>query len=134
MDVHPNYLAIIVAAVANYAIAFLWYAVIFAKTWQRLSGVSDMTPTATKIILTLIGSFLMSYVLYHSIAFGDYYVRMSGAGGGLMGGFFSWLGFVFPVTLMTKLYEKKPWGLWLLDNGFWLVSLLVMGVILSFWI
>jgi hypothetical protein len=34
---------------------------------------------------------------------------------------------------MTKLYERKPWGLWLLDNGFWLLALLVMAVILSAW-
>jgi hypothetical protein len=30
-------------------------------------------------------------------------------------------------------YEKRPWKLWLLDNGFWLLSLLVMGAILSLW-
>ncbi|HUI30742.1 MAG TPA: DUF1761 domain-containing protein [Candidatus Acidoferrales bacterium] len=133
MEVHVNYLAVILAAIASYVIAIIWYAVIFGKAWQKLTGVTDMKPAPMNIVLSLIGSLLMSYVLYHSIAFGDYYVRMSGIGGGLMGGFFSWIGFIAPVTLMTKLYEKKPWGLWLLDNGFWLVSLLVMGIILSIW-
>jgi hypothetical protein len=56
---------------------------------------------------------------------------MGGISGGLMTGFHCWLGFIAPVTLMTKLYEKKPWGLWVLDNAFWLISLLVMGMILS---
>ena len=82
---------------------------------------------------SLAGSFIMSYVLWHSILFGNAYVKMSGPAGGLMGGFFGWLGYIVPVTLMTKLYEKKPWGLWMLDNAFWLISLLVMGVILSSW-
>jgi len=76
---------------------------------------------------------VLSYVLYHSITFGDAYFKITGIQGGLMGGFFDWLGFIAPVTLCTKLYEKKPWGLWLLDNGFWLISLLMMGAILSLW-
>jgi len=133
MDVHVNYLAVVVAAIASYAIATVWYALLFGKTWQRLTGITDAKPAPLNVGLSLLGALVMSYVLYHSIAFGDAYVKMSGAQGGLMGGFFSWLGFVAPVTLMTKLYEKKPWGLWLLDNAFWLVALLAMGAILGAW-
>jgi hypothetical protein len=133
MEVHVNYLAVLVAAVASYVIAFLWYAVLFGNLWKKLTGIPDMKPAPLNIVLVLIGSLLMSYVLYHSITFGDAYVHMSGAQGGLMGGFFSWIGFIAPVTLCTKLYERKPWGLWLLDNGFWLISLLVMGTILGVW-
>ena len=133
MEVHVNYLAVLVAAVANYAIATVWYAVLFGKVWMKLTGMTDMKPAPMNMILTFVGSLVLSYVLYHSIVFGDAYVKMSGVPGGLMGGFFGWLGYIAPVTLSTKLYEKKPWGLWLLDNGFWLISLLVMGAILSLW-
>ncbi len=134
MEVHVNYLAVLVAAIVNYLIATVWYAVIFGKVWQKLTGITDMKPAPVNIVLVFIGSLVLSYVLLHSIAFGNAYVGTSGAGGGLMGGFFGWLGYIAPVTLSTKLYEKKPWGLWLLDNGFWLLSLLVMGVILSVWV
>lgn len=133
MEVHVNYLAVLVAAIANYALATVWYAVIFAKTWRRLTGITDMKPAPMNMVLVFVGSLVLSYVLYHSIVFGDAYVKMGGVEGGLMGGFFGWLGYIAPVTLATKLYEKKPWGLWLLDNAFWLVSLLVMGAILSLW-
>lgn len=133
MEVHINYLAVIAAAIASYIIAMIWYAAIFGKVWSRLTGITEMKPAPMNIVLVFVGSLVMSYVLCHSIAFGNYYVGTSGVGGGLMGGFFSWLGFIAPVTLSTKLYEKKPWGLWLLDNGFWLISLLVMGSILSSW-
>lgn len=133
MEVHVNYLAVLVAAIANYLIATIWYAAIFSKTWQKLTGITDMKPAPMNIVLVFIGSLLLSYVLYHSIVFGDAYVGMKGVSGGLMGGFFGWLGYIAPVTLSTKLYEKKPWGLWLLDNAFWLISLLVMGAILSAW-
>jgi hypothetical protein len=133
MEVHVNYLAVLIAALANYVFATIWYALIFAKLWKKLTGISDMKPSPVNIVLVFIGSLLLSYVLYHSIVFGDAYVKMSGIGGGLMGGFFGWLGYIVPITLSTKLYEKKPWGLWLLDNAFWLISLLIMGAILSCW-
>ncbi len=134
MDVPVNYLAVLVAAVANYVIAAVWYAVLFPKVWQRLTGITDMKAPRLNLVLVFIGSLVLSYVLYHSIVFGDAYMRMSGVGGGLMGGFFGWLGFIAPVTLSTKLFERKPWGLWLLDNAFWLISLLAMGAILGAWL
>jgi hypothetical protein len=133
MEMHINFIPVLVATVANYAIAAVWYAAIFGKLWSKLTGISDMKPSAVNVILVLFGSFVMSFILYHSIVFGNTYFKMSGISGGLMGGFFGWLGYIAPVTLMTKLYEKKPWGLWLMDNGFWLISLLIMGIIESCW-
>ncbi|MDR3665919.1 MAG: DUF1761 family protein [Ignavibacteriaceae bacterium] len=44
MVVHVNYLAILVAAIANYFIATIWYAAIFGKVWQKLTGITDMKP------------------------------------------------------------------------------------------
>jgi hypothetical protein len=72
-------------------------------------------------------------VLDHSLTFGNAYLKTGGISGALMGAFFLWLGFIATVTLCTKLYEKKPWGLWLLDNAFWLISLMVMAIILTVW-
>ncbi|HVN49284.1 MAG TPA: DUF1761 domain-containing protein [Bacteroidota bacterium] len=131
MEVHVHFLAVLVAAIANYIIATLWYAALFGKAWQKLTGITEMKPAPINILLSLIGSLVLSFVLYHAIAFGNAYMKIGGVAGGLMGGFFGWLGYIAPVTLMTKLYEKKRWGLWFLDNAFWLISLLVMGTILS---
>lgn len=133
MEVQVNYLAVLVAAIANYVLAMIWYAGIFSNAWKKLTGITDMKPSPVNIVLVFVGSLVLSYVLYHSIVFGNAYFKMSGISGGLMSGFFGWLGYIAPVTLSTKLYEKKPWGLWLLDNSFWLLALLVMGTILSAW-
>jgi hypothetical protein len=133
MEVHVNYLAVAVAAVASYIIAAIWYGAIFSKLWQKLTGITDMKPAPMNIVLVLIGCFVMAYVLHHSIYFGDKVLGVTGVDGALKGAFFIWLGFVATVTLCTKLYEKKPWGLWLLDNAFWLISLCVMATILSVW-
>ncbi|HEY8781825.1 MAG TPA: DUF1761 domain-containing protein [Mucilaginibacter sp.] len=134
MQVHVNYLAVAAAAIASYIIGAICYGAIFSKVWVRLTGITDMKPAPMNIVLVLISSFVMAYVLDHSLVFGNAYLKTGGVQGGLMGAFFLWLGFVATVTLCTKLYEKKPWGLWLLDNAFWLISLMVMATILSVWL
>ena len=133
MDIQINFLALFVAAIANYVIATVWYAVLFSGLWKKLTGIPDMKPTPIKMALAFIGSLVLSLGLVHAIVFGNAYLKMSGVPGGLMGGFFSWFGFIAPITFTNVIYEKRPWKLWLLDNGFWLVSLLVMGTILSVW-
>jgi hypothetical protein len=133
MNVPVNWWAVIVALLVNYIIGFLWFGLIFRNAWQRLSGVSEMKVTALSVILALIGAFFTSYVLQHAIFFANEFLKTSGVGGGLMTGFFSWLGFIAPVTIGIVTYEKKPFTLWILNNAYWLISLLVMGMILSAW-
>jgi Protein of unknown function (DUF1761) len=133
MVIHINYAAVIVAALANYIIGSLWYGVLFTKQWKTLSGISEMKLVPGFIVLGLVASFLMSYVLDHALIFASGYMKMSGVGGGLMCGFFNWLGFIAPVTLGVVMYQKKSWMLWILDNAYWLLSLLVMGAILALW-
>jgi hypothetical protein len=134
MQVPVNYLAVLVAAIASYVIASIWYGVVFRKLWMQLTNISEMKPTPNSIIIVFVGTLLMSYVLDHSIAFGNAYMHTSGLASGLQGGFFNWLGFIAPLTVTGVVYEKRSWKLWALDNGFWLLSLLVMGAILSSWV
>jgi len=92
MEVHVNYLAVAAAALACYIIAAIWYGAVFAKLWQRLTGITDMKPVPLNMVLMLISSFVMAYVLDHSIIFGDAYLKTSGVHGGLMGAFFHLVG------------------------------------------
>jgi hypothetical protein len=133
MDVHINYPAVLIAALANYIIGTVWYGGIFSKTWKNLTGISEMKPTPASVLIGVIGALLMSYVLAHAVVFANGYMKTSGLGGGLMCGFFNWLGFIAPVTVGMVIYEKKSWKLWILNNAYWLISLLAMGAILSAW-
>ncbi len=128
-----NYLAVLVAALANYIIGAVWYSVLFSKSWKRLQGLSEMKVSAASVILGIVGALVMSYVLDHALIFASAYMGTSGVGAGLIVGALNWLGFIAPVTIGVVTYEKKPFALWLLNNGYWLLSLLVMGVILAVW-
>jgi hypothetical protein len=133
MGVPVNWGAVVVAALAVYILGYLWFGLVFRKAWQRLSGVGEAKMTAASLIVALVGAFLTSYVFQHALVFATTYLRMGGIGGGLEAGFFNWLGFVAPVTIGVVTYQKKPFTLWLLQNAYWLISLLVMGIILSAW-
>ncbi len=139
-EVPVNYLAVLIAAVVNMVLGFLWYGPLFGKQWMQLSGFTKESMDKAKAkgmnknyaIMTL-GSLLMAYVLSHSLVFASTYTQTFGAAAGLMAGFWTWLGFVAPVTVSSVLWDAKPWKLWFLNAGYYLVGLLVMGLILSMW-
>jgi hypothetical protein len=133
MDVPVNYLAIVVAALVNYVIGSLWYGVIFSKSWMKLAGMKEMKVTAVSVIVALVGAFFTAYILAHAVIFAGSYMKTGGIGLGLTTGLFNWLGFIAPVTIGVVIYEKKPFMLWVLTNAYWLISLLVMGIILALW-
>lgn len=135
-----NYLAVLAAAAASMIIGGLWYGPLFGKAWMRLSGLSaggletaHHRGMAKLYALAALGSLAMSYVLAHALIFASAYLNASGLSAGLTAGFWNWLGFIAPVTLGTVLWEQKSWKLWLLNNGYYLISLAVMGTILALW-
>jgi len=54
-----------------------------------------------------------------------------GAGAGA--GFWMWVGFVGTVMFNTVLYERRPVALYVLNTGYFLVSLLIGGALLAVW-
>lgn len=136
-----NYLTVVAAATASTVIGMAWYGFLFNKQWVALMGWTPQEIEAAKAkaaarrsyLVAAVGSLVMAYVLAHSLIFASAYFNASGFSAGLTAGFWNWLGFVAPVTLGAVLWEGRPWKLWILNNGYWLVSLLAMGVILALW-
>ncbi len=134
-----NYLAIFIAAVGSMVIGYLWYGPLFGKMWMKEMGISKekMTKAMKKNMATyglmFVGSLVMALVLARATVFASAYLRVNGLSAGLMSGFWNWLGFVAPVTLGSLLWEGKSIKLWILNNGYYLVTLLVMGAIIAVW-
>jgi hypothetical protein len=137
-----NYLAVLACGVATMIIGFLWYGPVFGKMWMQLMGWGPMNPeqlaakqkqARTGYIVMFISSLVMAYVLAHAITFGSAYLQITGIAAGLQGAFWSWLGFIATVTLGSVLWEGRSWKLWVLNAGYYLVVLIVMGIILVTW-
>lgn len=140
--VEVNYWAILAAVVLSMVIGSMWYGPIFGNTWIKLmgwskkeieDGKSDKNSMMKSYGLQAIGSFVMAYVLAHSLTYAKNYLGISGVLVGLSTGFWNWLGFVAPVSLTSVLWEGKPWKLWLLNNGYNLITLMATGALLSLW-
>src|SRR6185295_10800150 len=85
------------------------------------------------MVLMLIGLLRMAYVLNQSLIFGSSYLHISGWMSGVGGAFWYWFGFAAPITMGQVLWENKPWKLWFIDAGYYLVGICAMGAILAGW-
>ncbi len=137
MQFSINYMAVIVAAIVNMVLGFLWYGPLFGKPWMKMMGYSKEDMEKAKksgmmpklYAITAVGALVMAYVLAHFVQLGSSATAMDGA----MVGFWVWLGFIATTTLSSVLWERKPWSLYALNNGYYLVLLLINGALLTVW-
>ena len=135
-----NYLAVLASAVLMMVLGYLWYGPLFGKQWAALMGWSseDMKAKMSKgagksYALMALGALLMAFILDHALIYATSYEQWAPLSAGLFVGFANWLGFVVPVSLSTVLWDGKPWKLWFINAGYYLVGLLLMGVLLAMW-
>ncbi|MEK9135973.1 MAG: DUF1761 domain-containing protein, partial [Bacteroidota bacterium] len=69
----------------------------------------------------------------HATVFAMSYTNVHGFAGGLMAGFWNWLGFVLTTNASTVLFEFRRSGLYWINMGYYLVCLLLMGGVLGAW-
>lgn len=137
MGVPLNYLAVLVAAVVAMIVGYVWYGPLFGKAWMKETGVSKAETErnmSMKYGLMFLGSLVMSWVLAHALIFAIDYLGFGGVNGALAGAFFNWLGFVLPVTLGVTLMEGRSAKLLFIQNGYYLVTLSLMAVVLVLWV
>ncbi len=134
-----NYWAVLVAAISSMVIGYVWYEPVFGKIWMKEMGfttqaMKDMQKSMGKSYgLMFVGALVTSYVLAHVTEFASVYTQTTGVAAGLISGAWNWLGFMAPVLMGAQLWGGKSWKLFLLDGGYRLVTMLVMGVILAVW-
>jgi hypothetical protein len=128
-----NYLALLVATIIKLVLGMLWYSpLLFGRSWMNLTGCDpkDMKSSMPAAMLVdFVASFLMSFVLLHAV----HYAGAQSAAQGAAVGFFNWIGFVAAVTIGSVVYEKRPFKLFLLNNGFYLIALPIMGAVVAVW-
>ena len=132
-----NYFAVIVAAAVNMGLGAFWYSMSgFGKQWMKLSGITKediekakKAGMAKSYAIAAAGSLVMAYVLSYIVDFAQAQTIIAG----VLSGLWIWLGFVATVLLGSVLWENKSWNLYAINAGYYLVSLMIMGVILAVW-
>jgi len=136
MEVHINFLAVVVAAIVYYASGALWYSpILFGKSWMGLVGLTEekikaAQKEAWKSYLTaFVGALLISYGLARI----EGYLNVMTFGGGLHSGFWAWLCFVLTTSATNNTFAGRSFKLLMIDAGYHLYGFLVMAVIIAVW-
>lgn len=141
-----NYLAVFVAGLVAFALGGFWYSpLLFGKRWMKLMKISEgemekenqkgmAARYAGGFLTALFMAWVFAYVLEYVIF---WYGNRTGSANeivlGLQTAWWVWLGFVATKSFGHVLWEKQPLKLWVLNSGYDLAALVVIGVILGTW-
>lgn len=129
---HLIHWAVLATAVMQWIIGAIWYSLLFSKPWRAMVAVPQDSGSKTLVqgmIASFIGSLITSFALAHMVIW-------SGAATfawGMLVGFICWFGFIAAPVFAQNIYESRPFKLFAINTGYWLVSLLLTGGILAVW-
>jgi len=131
-----NYLAVLAAAVAAWLAGAAWYTVL-AKPWMAALGKTPEEMEECRkhpgaflpYIYAFLGAVVMAWVLAGLVGhLGPGHVTIRG---GVISGLFCWLGFVVTTMLVNNSFAMRKGMLLVIDAGYWLVVLALMGAIIG---
>ena len=129
-----NYLAVLIAAVAAWALGAVWYTTL-STPWLTAQGKTkaDLKPPASKVaafapfVLVFVAELIMAWMLAGILGhLGGITVK-----NGVISGAACWFGFVLTTIATNYAFHGRKVMLTVIDAGHWLAVLIVMGAILG---
>jgi len=126
-----NWLGVIICVVVAIAVGFVWYSrFLFLNPW--LAGIGKgpefvQRPNPMNYVIMIVTSFVVALFL-------DALIRImgsTGAAGGFLAGVIVWIGFVASTSASNAAFGGRGWKVWGIEAGNHLVTLVLMGIILS---
>jgi uncharacterized protein DUF1761 len=130
-----NWWAILVSAIVFFLFGWLWYDVLFGKAWLAALGLTQAQQTAMgggtayPFILSLVMAFFCAYGIARALSWRADYSAARGAFIGLSLGLL-----IFgSMTWMDYTYEMRGATLTLIEIGYVVIGMGIMGLILGAW-
>jgi UDP-N-acetylmuramyl pentapeptide phosphotransferase/UDP-N-acetylglucosamine-1-phosphate transferase len=128
-------LAVVGAGIVAAIIGYLWYHPrAFGGPRLHHLGISGHSAHDKRMMprmagISLLASILIAYVMLQfgaawSVSAYPWWIGAPDLA------FWCWIGFAAPILLNAVLWERKPFTLYLIDAGYWLVALLAMSLVL----
>ena len=135
MSISINYLAVLVAAVAVFLLGALWYMPLFGKAWREARGITEQMAAEGQKDMgkTLAVIAVCNFVMAWAVAVVSEYMHLYTWMHGVKLGLLFWLGFAFTMGLVETMTSRRKLAGFVIDSGYYLVSLIVIGVIVSLW-
>lgn len=156
-----NFLALVVAAASTFVVGFIYYnPKVFGSAWMTAAGLTEEKVKAGNIVLIFGLSFLFAFMISMEMQFltihqtgaismvgGDpsnalpsFQAFMDDYGNvyrtfkhGALHGFLASLFFAFPMIATIGLFERKSWKYILINSGYWVICLTLIGAIVCGW-
>jgi hypothetical protein len=127
-----NYLAVLAAAVATFALGGLWYSpALFGKVWQREAGVTEDKMKSANMPLIFGLTFVLALIA--AWVFALFLGPRPPMALGLGAGFSAGLCWVAASLGINYLFERKSLKLWLINGGYHTLQFTIIGLILALW-
>lgn len=128
-DVQINYMAVIVAAIAYFVLAIIWYSPqVFGEELVRHEIINRKRMPYS--ILAYLGELIADLVMAFVLALVIEFARVDSSLDGLKIAFWMWLGFVATTHFCDVLWGRKSFTSYLINGGLVLVGFLVMGSVI----
>jgi hypothetical protein len=128
---HFNPWAILFSALILWFLGAIWYSpALFSKPWMAaLKIVPDASKKglATGMIASFLGDLLVAFALLHVILWSGAVHFAAGA----FVAFVCWLGFFAATQFPQGIYERRPIRLFWINNGYWLIGLMIIGGLMA---
>ena len=124
-----NWLAVVVATLAFFAVGAIWYTALFGKIWQREVGLSDEQLTGGRNMMLIMGTcFVLEFIvcltvghMFDFLAPSDRAKMMIAVGLAL--------GVMAPAIGINYLDQRKSLKLFLVDAGHFIVGMAAVGAV-----
>lgn len=154
----PNVLIMFLAAIIPSIVGAIWYhPKLMGNAWMKATGV-DLDAPVKKYIFAYLLNVLLAFALYLTVTHeahilgiveADLEALRSGTGkafiqqyggkfahfghGALHGVFGGLIGFGIPLLGQTAMFEKKGFKYVLINLGYWIISMALMGGVIAQW-
>lgn len=128
-----NYLAVFIAALSSFIVGWLWYGPLFGRKWMDYQGFAEddikegSLPFPAILIINYLATVLAAFALAMFLG------PEAGTGFGIFAGLMVAVFWIATSRLNDVLYERKPWGLFFINAGYYMVIYPIMGAVIGAW-
>lgn len=128
-----NHLAVFVCALLSLVLGGLWYSpLLFFKTWQGASGLSDEQVARANPLKTFSLTLILAWIISYNLAFflGDSKTNWRW---GLIAGLLAGVGWADTMFVIISLFEQRSMKYILINCGYITIYFALIGFVLGIW-
>jgi hypothetical protein len=124
-----NWLAVVVATLAFFAVGAIWYTALFGRIWQREVGLSDEQLAGGRNMMLVMGTcFALEFIVCLTVGHMFDFLEPSDRAK-MMITLGLALGVMAPAVGINYLYQRKSLTLFLVDAGHFLAGMAAVGAV-----